>query len=605
MGDAVQVPRELPPRVDCPRIFGKPFSTRIALHAELSPLEDNASRRAGMEGTQLPRLGVFRSVRHALIFSMAATAVTCAFIVCIVYAIRALWRRAFSVLDNIPGPPRKSFVTGNLTQFHDLDGWAFQKELEENYGQVVKLHGFLGARQLYIFDPAALQSILVKDQDIYEELPEIMSMAGLIFGKGILSTIGADHRKYRKIMVPAFSTANLRGMVPMFYEVAERARDGLISPDVRDGPKMLDLGAILSRISLEMIGRTGIGYSFDQLLPGDEQGDHYAKTLKEIPFLGSKLVALLPLLPLVLKIPFPAFRRAMINFVPVRALHLIRDLIDSMHGSATQLVTERKAAIKSGELSVKEDAKDIMSLLMKSNMSAESGMHLTDDELVAATSMIILAATDSTSSALNRMLHTLTVYPAVQEKLRAELLATPEHLDHDALVALPYLDAFIREMLRVFPPVMPGIFRYACKDTVLPLSRPLVGVDGKLMDSIPVPRGTITYVAISAANHNRQIWGEDALEFRPERWIGGNAESVTTKMCGVYANTLTFLGGGRSCIGFKFSQLEMKAVLCVLLRAFKFSSPDPRIKWNMTGNTVVPTVDGQSRLPIRVERLNG
>ncbi|KAJ7444495.1 cytochrome P450 [Mycena latifolia] len=536
---------------------------------------------------------------------MAHVPVICTLLVFIVFAIRALVRRSrsFSILDNIPGPPRKSFVTGNLTQFHDRDDWGFQKELEGNYGQVVKLHGLFGARQLFIFDPAALHSILVKDQDKFEELPEIISLSGLLFGKGILSTILDDHRKYRKLMIPAFSTANLRGMVPLFYEVAERARDGLIAPNVRDGPKMLDLNSILRRTSLELIGRTGIGTSLDPMLTGEDQADRYAQALQEILHDGSKLVFLLPLLPLILKIPFPSFRRALINFIPLPALHHLRDLVDFTHGSASQLVAERKAALKSGELYIKDDAKDIMSILMRSNMAADSEIHLTDDELVAATSMIIIAATDTTSSSLNRMFHMLALYPELQENLRAEILAAPEHLNHDQLVALPYLDAFIREILRLFPPVTPGVFRYACQSTVLPLGTPIVGVDGTPLKTITVPAGTITYVAIAAANHNKQIWGEDALEFRPERWIGGRAESVTTKMCGVYGNTMTFIGGGRSCIGFKFSQLEMKAILCVFLRVFKFSSPDPGIKWQMTGSTVEPTANSQRRLPILVEHL--
>jgi cytochrome P450 len=85
-------------------------------------------------------------------------------------------------------------------------------------------------------------------------------------------------------------------------------------------------------------------------------------------------------------------------------------------------------------------------------------------------------------------------------------------------------------------------------DGVLPLSTPITGVDGKVMNSIPVPKGTQIYIAIAAANHNKDIWGEDVLEFKPERWSNGRAGSVTTKQCGIYGNTLTFLGGGRSCM---------------------------------------------------------
>jgi cytochrome P450 len=63
--------------------------------------------------------------------------------------------------------------------------------------------------------------------------------------------------------------------------------------------------------------------------------------------------------------------------------------------------------------------------------------------------MIIFAATDTTSSSMNRMFHVLAEHPEVQEKLRAEIMATPELLDHDSLVALPYLDGVVREILRL------------------------------------------------------------------------------------------------------------------------------------------------------------
>lgn len=64
--------------------------------------------------------------------------------------------------------------------------------------------------------------------------------------------------------------------------------------------------------------------------------------------------------------------------------------------------------------------------------------------------MIIQAATDTTSSALNRVVHLLALHPDVQEKLRAEITQTKDEMDHDELVGLPYLDSFIRETLRLF-----------------------------------------------------------------------------------------------------------------------------------------------------------
>jgi len=217
--------------------------------------------------------------------------------------------------------------------------------------------------------------------------------------------------------------------------------------------------------------------------------------------------------------------------------------------------------------------------------------------------MIVFAAMETTSSSMIRMFHVLAMYHDVQEKLRAEILAVPEELDYDTLVSLPYLDVVVHEILRLYPAVAPVMFREATADSVLPLSTPITGVDGTVLHSIPVPKGTSIYIAIAAANHDKDIWGEDALEFKPERWTNGKADSVTTKLPGIYGNTMTFLGGGRSCIGFQFAQLEMKVVACVLLRSFKFSTPDPQIHWRNAGLIPSPYVNNQPQLPILVERL--
>ncbi|KAJ7171337.1 cytochrome P450 [Mycena filopes] len=510
--------------------------------------------------------------------------------------VRLILRRLHSTLDGIPGPPSKSAITGNLSQFHDPDDWEFQRRLEEEYGRVVKIHGFLGDRQLFVFDPLALHHILVKEQHVYEEMPKFLCLDLLLFGRGIFSTSGDDHRKYRKTMMPAFSTLNMRGVT----------RDGLISPEVADGPRMVGLNSILCRTSLELIGRSGIGYSFDPMVPGQEQTDEYARALRALFVTAFKMQLAIPLLPILMKFLPASLRRFMINFIPLRPLHKLRDLVDLTDSTAVRLVAERNAAQESGQLSEGSfDGKDIMSLLVKGNALAEGEMHLADDELVACVAMIIFAATDTTSSSMNRLFHVLALYPTVQEKLRDEILtAGREHLKYDAIDALPYLDGVVREVLRLYPPVAPVMYRQAMADAVLPVSKPIVASDGALRHTITVPKGTSLYVGIAAANHDKAIWGDDALEFKPERWTNGKAHSVETKLPSIYGNTLTFLGGGRSCIGVKFAQLEMKVVACILLRAFRFSSPDSQIRWRKTGLMPSPYVGTKPKLPILVERLN-
>ncbi|KZP25709.1 hypothetical protein FIBSPDRAFT_1041309 [Athelia psychrophila] len=67
---------------------------------------------------------------------------------------------------------------------------------------------------------------------------------------------------------------------------------------------------------------------------------------------------------------------------------------------------------------------------------------------------------------------------------------------------------------------------------------------------------------------------------------------------------MTFLGGSRACIGFKFSLLEMKALMCVLLDSFAFSLSNKDIVWNL-GDIVTPSVNGsvKPQLPLVVSKV--
>ena len=71
----------------------------------------------------------------------------------------------------------------------------------------------------------------------------------------------------------------------------------------------------------------------------------------------------------------------------------------------------------------------------------------------------------------------------------------------------------------------------------MPVAKPVIGVDGTVMKEIPVPAGTPVFLGILASNLNKDIWGEDALEFKPERWMSPLPASVTdAHVHGVYAN---------------------------------------------------------------------
>ncbi|EED77278.1 predicted protein, partial [Postia placenta Mad-698-R] len=207
--------------------------------------------------------------------------------------------------------------------------------------------------------------------------------------------------------------------------------------------------------------------------------------------------------------------------------------------------------------------------------------------------------TDTTSNTLARILQSLAEHSDVQSKLREELLhagADTGDLSYDDLMKLPLLDAICRETLRLVPR----------KDSVLPLSEPVVGLDGSIIKDVPVPKGTEIIIGTLGSNVNKSLWGEDSLEWKPERWLSPLPRAVNdAPIPGVYSNLMTFLGGKRACMhdksGFKFSEMEMKVVLAVMVSNFTFELTEKEIGWNVA-LVWYPTVgkdDDRPQLPLK------
>ena len=79
--------------------------------------------------------------------------------------------------------------------------------------------------------------------------------------------------------------------------------------------------------------------------------------------------------------------------------------------------------------------------------------------------------------------------------------------------------------------------RRAFQDTVLPLSKPMRGSDGSILESVVIPKGTNVLVGVRACNRNKSLWGEDADEWKPERWLNPLPQSVAdAKLPGVYSS---------------------------------------------------------------------
>jgi len=219
--------------------------------------------------------------------------------------------------------------------------------------------------------------------------------------------------------------------------------------------------------------------------------------------------------------------------------------------------------------------RDLLSLLVKANMATDipESQRLSDKDVIAQVPTFLVAGHETTSTAVTWALYAMTQTPEAQTKLRDELLSVDTDTPSmDELMALPYLDAILRETLRVHPPV-PSTSRFAMRDDVLPVEKPYTDRYGVVRDTIKIAKGDPIFIPILAMNRSKELWGPDAYEFKPERWT--NVPEAVSQVPGIWGHLLTFIGGPRACIGYRFSLVEFKAILFSLVRAFEFELAVP------------------------------
>ena len=152
--------------------------------------------------------------------------------------------------------------------------------------------------------------------------------------------------------------------------------------------------------------------------------------------------------------------------------------------------------------------------------------------------------------------HFLSCNPKYQEKLRKELNDHNIQFDfsYNQILNLEYLDAFLKECLRLFP-VVTRCSRIASEE--IPVSASYV-----------IPKGSYTHINISNVHKNKDFWGEDAEKFKPERFMDGREIHPFA--------WIPFFAGGRNCIGQRLAIMELKTCLVKLILKFDFSIQDPK-----------------------------
>lgn len=186
----------------------------------------------------------------------------------------------------------------------------------------------------------------------------------------------------------------------------------------------------------------------------------------------------------------------------------------------------------------------------------------TTREIKAQATNVVGAGSDTTSCMLQSIFYHFLRNPKALEKARAEL-ATIRNDDRvmpfSELRELPYLQACIKEALRMFTPIPMPLPRLAPKEGI--------EIGGRLF-----PEGITLSGSPWALHHSRALWGDDVEEFKPERWLGADAANLDRFF-------MPFGAGFMSCPGQHLARIEALKITATIIRDYDLELVHPEKEW--------------------------
>ncbi|KAI0642733.1 cytochrome P450 [Trametes meyenii] len=510
----------------------------------------------------------------------------------LLYIARWLSNRKREDVHRIPSAPRE---LAHWLWGHEL--LTFQGQATETYtkwaarcGPFFRVKGALFHPDIIVAaDHAAVQHIF-QNADDYVKSPAFRPPVANVLGKGLVWAEGDDHKAQRRIIAPAFSSEAIKGMADDISECSEKLESRLTNHVLSaGGAATVNITEYASTCTLDIIGRVAFGHDFKagqsteaKEIHASWEG-HVNTGLGFSGFVAMLVMRAVPLITLLLtKLPVEA----------IRAGGRIREITSKLS----------MRLLESG--TVNEKGRDIMSILVKAERARESagtskGTGLTPQQIVDNISTFIMVGHETTAGSLSFTLLELARQPEVQQRLRDEIRRVGRDLSYDDIQRLEYLDAVVKEGLRLHP-ASPQTERVALRDDVIPLSKPIVKASGEIISSVRVRAGQVFHIPFTTMHVNPAVWGPAAAEFQPARWLTPGGVPPPSELPHGWSGLVTFCDGPRNCIGYRLAVFEFKVILATLVRSLEFHETTALVHRKISP-TLQPVVDGRGGLlPVHV-----
>ncbi|KAI1300126.1 Thromboxane-A synthase [Halotydeus destructor] len=458
---------------------------------------------------------------------------------------------------NIPGPP-PHFILGNSAEFAAKGMKRCFQEWSDKYGPVVGF--YLGGHpNVVVCDLELLRKVEIRDFHLFSNRHQ------LIKGGPHPTTVGqqmhiwmtGDHWKRSRLATSKiFTSANLKTFadtvkrnVQVISALFEKESNGLTDE--------FDIEPCFRKMTFYNMAETQLSIKVDL---EKHQELKIALDSASSPRLEGIFAAPLLLFPELEIILSPLRKlweevREYFLWSPQSIIiKLARDALqrrkktsivfNDMLGFMMRLTKDSKIENEKLEMAIEEKVES------KVLEPTGTGSEYTDTEIVANLFLNLLAGYETTASALSYITHCLTHHPELQEDIRVEvkqLLDQDGVLNYNAVNELPLLESFMKESLRMFPPLAPFVNRTADVDYEY--------------NGMTIPAGAGVYVGVNQIQYDETCWPEP-MTFNPERFSGQRkVEAIAYQPFGA---------GPRNCVGMRFAVLQIKLAMAEFLLKYKF-----------------------------------
>ncbi|KAJ9680892.1 hypothetical protein PVL29_020023 [Vitis rotundifolia] len=450
-------------------------------------------------------------------------------------------------IKNPDYPPVMGTVFHQLLYFNKL--YDHQAEVAEKHRTFRLLTPIQS--EIYTTDTRNIEHVLKTNFANYSKGQHNRDIFMDLFGEGIFAVDGGAWRHQRKLASFEFSTRVLRDFSCAVFRTNAAKLAGKVK-EFSDAGRVFDVQDILMKCTLDSIFKVGFGVDLNCLEGSSKEGNAFIKAFDD----SNALVYWRYVDPLwTLK-----------RFLNIGSEASLKKNIKVMDDFVYNLIRSKRKQLAIQQYT--NDKEDILSrFLLESQKDPEQ---MNDRYLRDIILNFTIAGKDSTANTLSWFFYVLTKHPLVQEKVVQEIREVMDCGDDDkahgiedfvakitdgVLEKMQYLHAALTETLRLYPAV-PIDGRCADADDILP-------------DGHKLKQGDGVYYISYAMGRMSYIWGEDAKEFRPERWLNNGVFQPESPF-----KFVAFHAGPRICLGKDFAYRQMKIAAMTLLHFFRFKLED-------------------------------